>query len=76
MSADRDSITASEVGDAVRDARRAAGITQQELADRIKVTRQWVIRLEQGRDEVRMSDVQAVCNELGLMLRAEFEVAT
>jgi len=40
--------TVRDVGAAVRAARRSAGLSQQELADRAGVPRQWVSRLETG----------------------------
>ncbi|NLG23647.1 MAG: helix-turn-helix transcriptional regulator [Actinomycetales bacterium] len=40
--------TVRDLGAAVRDARRRAGLTQQALADRAGVPRQWVSRLETG----------------------------
>lgn len=40
--------TVRDVGAAVRAARRSAGLSQQALADRAGVPRQWVSRLETG----------------------------
>ena len=52
--------TPAEVGLLVRDQRQSRGITQEELAERIGATRQWVRRLESGKPRL----------ELGLTLRA------
>lgn len=52
--------TARDLGAAVRDARLRKGWTQAEFADRIGVSRQWVIALEQGKASA----------ELGTALRA------
>ena len=41
-------ITVRDLGAAVRDARRQAGLSQQAVADRARVPRQWVSRLETG----------------------------
>ncbi|MFS3127434.1 helix-turn-helix transcriptional regulator [Nocardioides sp. Bht2] len=41
-------LTASELGEAVELARKAQGLTQQELADRIGVGRMTLVRLENG----------------------------
>jgi HTH-type transcriptional regulator / antitoxin HipB len=49
-----------DLGAAVRDARLRCGWTQAELADRIHVSRQWVIALERGKTTA----------ELGIALRA------
>lgn len=40
--------TVRDLGAAVRDARRQTGLTQQAVADRAGVPRQWVSRLETG----------------------------
>lgn len=40
--------TVRDLGAAVREARRTAGLSQQALADRAGVPRQWVSRLETG----------------------------
>ena len=40
--------TVRDLGAAVREARRRAGLSQQALADRAGVPRQWVSRLETG----------------------------
>ncbi len=48
------------LGLAVRERRRELGLSQQGLAERIGVSRQWVIDLEAGKERV----------ELGLVMRA------
>ncbi len=40
--------TVRDLGAALRDARRAAGLSQQSLAERAAVSRQWLSRLETG----------------------------
>ena len=52
--------TARDLGAVVRDARLRRGWTQAELANRIGVSRQWVIALERGKASA----------ELGIALRA------
>jgi HTH-type transcriptional regulator / antitoxin HipB len=56
--------TVRDLGAAVRNARDAAGLSQQELADRAGVHRQWVTRLETGASPAaemrRVFDVLAV----------------
>jgi len=55
----------------VRDARERKGWTQVDLAQRANVTRQWVIRLEQGRhDKAEIGLVLAVLNALAVQLHA------
>jgi HTH-type transcriptional regulator/antitoxin HipB len=49
-----------ELAIAVRERRRELGLSQQQLAERLGVSRQWVVGLEAGRPRA----------ELGLVLRA------
>ena len=49
----------TELGAAIRDRRRALGFSQRELADRVGVSRQWVVGVEAGRSRT----------EVGLLLR-------
>lgn len=52
-------VTARDLGAAVRERRRALGLSQQQLAERVGVSRQWIVGLEAGRARA----------ELGLVLR-------
>lgn len=52
--------TASELGVVLRERRRELGLKQEELADRIGVSRQWVGRVEKGKQRA----------DVGLILRA------
>lgn len=56
------------LGGAVRDARRDAGWTQQQLADRAGVTRQWVVQLEQGQANPTFENLRGVCETLNLII--------
>lgn len=60
--------TLRDLGAAVREARVTAGLTQQELATRVGLARQWVIQLEAGRTNPTWENVRAVCDALGLAL--------
>ena len=62
--------SAAEVGALVREARVAAAMTQQQLADLAVTTRQWVNRLEQGRSKAVLSKMLAALDELGLEMVA------
>ena len=62
--------SAVEVGALIRQARVVAAMTQQELADRVGTTRQWVIRLEQGQNSPAMSTVMVALSVLGLEMVA------
>lgn len=52
--------TAEDIGLIVRDRRQALGLSQAELAQRVGVSRQWVVELEGGKQRA----------EVGLVLRA------
>ena len=64
-------MSINDIGRLVREARQAAGVTQQSLADQAGTTRQWIIRLEQGQRTVTMGVVLDVLMVLGLELVAE-----
>ena len=61
-------------GQIIREARRRAGLTQRELADRLGTTQSAVARLERGRAEpsfARVTVAVRACGlELGLSVRA------
>ena len=59
--------TARDLGAAVRDARLQRGWTQAELADRIDVSRQWVIALEHGKATAEVGTVLRAVTALGLI---------
>ncbi|MCL2422873.1 MAG: helix-turn-helix domain-containing protein [Micrococcales bacterium] len=64
--------TTDRVGHAVRDARHAAGLTQQQLATRAGVSRRWLIDLEAGRSQrTELGLVLATLRALGLSLTVE-----
>lgn len=51
--------TAQEIGLAIRQRRQELGLSQQALADRVDVGRQWIVEIEQGKPRA----------EIGLLLR-------
>ena len=59
--------TARDLGAAVRDARLGQGWTQAELADRIGVSRQWVIALEQGKASAELGTALRAVAALGMV---------
>ena len=59
--------TARDLGAAVRDARLRRGWTQAELADRINVSRQWVISLERGKATAELGTALRAITALGLI---------
>ena len=66
--------SAVDVGALIRQARQAAAMTQQQLADRVGTTRQWVIRLEQGRHSTAMNTALVALSEMGLEMVAQLDL--
>lgn len=60
--------TVRDLGALVRTARRAQGLTQAELANRLRVSRDWVIRLEKGSPRLETQKVLDALGVLGLTL--------
>lgn len=63
--------SAADIGVLIRQARQAASMTQQHLADLVGTTRQCVIRLEQGRHGTAMSTTLEALSTLGLEMIAQ-----
>lgn len=59
--------TARDLGAAVRDARLRQGWTQAELANRISVSRQWVISLERGKASAELGTALRAVAALGMV---------
>ncbi len=64
-----------DVGELISEARRAALMTQQRLADRTGTTRQCVIRLEQGGHSTALNTALTVLEELRLELVASVDIS-
>lgn len=60
--------TVRDLGAVVRTTRRAHGLTQADLADRLRVSRDWVVRLEQGSPRLETQKVLDALGVLGLTL--------
>jgi len=60
--------TVGDVGAVVRTVRQRAGLTQAELARRLGVSRDWVVRLEQGHPRLEAQKVFDALAVLGLMV--------
>lgn len=56
----------------LRDARKAAGITQQELADRIGKKREYVALLEKGETDMQLSTFIKMTEAIGLRMSLSF----
>lgn len=63
---------ALRVGQAVRDSRRAAGLTQRELASRMRTSQAAVARLEAGGVGATLTTLQRAAHALGLTLTVDF----
>lgn len=71
MDGSRDRVrlrTAREIGLRIRDRRMHLGLSQAELAERVGMTRQWVIGLEKGAPGAALGTVLRTLAELGLAL--------
>ncbi len=65
-----------EIGLRVRDLREKAGLTQTQLARRLKVSQQVISRLESGEvDNPTVSTLERIAKATGNNLRLEFEPA-
>ncbi|GAA4379576.1 helix-turn-helix domain-containing protein [Agromyces bauzanensis] len=65
-----------EVGAAARDRREALGWSQQALAERAGVTREWVVRFEGGKASVRLDRVFDIITALGLVVDLQERTST
>lgn len=61
----------TDVGLLVRQRRRELGLDQAGLAERIGVSRQWVVEIEAGKARAEIGLVLRALRALGLTLRAE-----
>lgn len=56
---------AREIGHGIAEARRTAGLSQQQIAERVGITRKDVSRIENGHTGVAWAKVAAILDELG-----------
>lgn len=63
--------TASEIGLLVRETRRDRGWSQDQLADAVGATRQWVARLEAGRARVELALTLRALRALGITVELD-----
>jgi len=61
--------TPKDVGQLIRARRRSAGLGQAELAERVGVSRQWIIATERGKPGAELGLVLATLDALGVRLR-------
>jgi HTH-type transcriptional regulator / antitoxin HipB len=65
-------INPTDLGLAIRDRRRKLGLGQRELADRVGVSRQWIVEVEHGKARAEVGLVLRTLQalEIGLFLEA------
>jgi y4mF family transcriptional regulator len=66
----------SDLGAIVRAARKARALNQQDLADRLGVSRWWVNEFERGKSTARLDIVLRALNELDITLSASLGEGT
>jgi HTH-type transcriptional regulator / antitoxin HipB len=62
--------TPADLGAVIRDRRRQLGLGQAELAERIGVSRQWVVGIERGRARAELGLVLRTLDSLGIRLNS------
>lgn len=65
--------TPADLGRIIRDARQQAGMTQEELADELGVTRQYVSQLERGKSSLHVTRLFSSLRLLGIRLDARWD---
>ena len=60
--------TPPELGMRVHDRRKALGLSQTNLAERVRVSRQWIAALERGKSSVELGKALKTLRALGLVL--------
>lgn len=64
-----------EIGVLLKQAREAAGLTQEQLADRIGTKKTAISRLENHADDIKLSTLRKVSNALGHRLELRLKLA-
>jgi HTH-type transcriptional regulator / antitoxin HipB len=62
-----------DIGALVRDRRKSLRMNQQDLADKVGVSRLWIINLEHGKATSQLDLVLRTLNYLSVILYVEFE---
>jgi HTH-type transcriptional regulator/antitoxin HipB len=76
LSASGDSMqiqTPADLGFTIRDRRKQMGLAQQTLADRVGVSRQWIVEVEAGKSRAEIGLILRTLRELGIRLDAKSE---
>lgn len=64
-------MKANHLGSLLKTARKAQGLTQQDLADLSGVSASVLYKLEQGRTDVTLGSLLAAADALGVKIRAQ-----
>jgi HTH-type transcriptional regulator / antitoxin HipB len=68
--------TPTDLGAIIRDSRIKLGLDQKSLADRIGVSREWIVEIEKGKPRAHIGLVLRAFNALGITLDARPESAS
>lgn len=63
----------ADLGLTIRDRRKRMGLAQQALADRVGVSRQWIVEVEAGKSRAEIGLILRTLRELGIVLDATSE---
>ena len=63
----------SELGGLIRETRRHLGLDQSALAEKVGVSRQWIIEIEKGKPRAAIGLILRTLNALGIYLDARSE---
>ena len=66
--------TPADLGAIIRDRRRRLGMDQQTLAERLGVTRQWVLGVEKGKSGAAIGLVLRALSTLGITLSVDADL--
>ena len=70
----RSDVASKVVGGAIRDARLAVGLSQDELAKRLGVSRPYIVRVERGFENSTVGQVFNIASSLGVGFRLSMPV--
>jgi len=65
--------TPVEIGALIRDQRIRLGLSQESLAEKVGVSRQWIVAAEQGKSRTEIGLILRTLTTLGIRLSAEIE---
>ena len=68
--------TSTDIGNLVRDRRKSRKWTQADFAQRLGVSRLWILQLEQGKDTAQLGLVLRALNELDVPVQVDLMPAT